>query len=224
MKFDELIDKIIEDFLDREERQRTVGTYFPSELPFCIRRTFFSYKQHKKNDLVSLKLFESGNIFHSWFKNVLFSGYISNLIKSFDYEGSLEFKTDGFAIRGRFDDVIVTEFDNNPILVEIKTMRTLNFIDGVKKHHLMQSNFYLSVMKLKKGFVIYIDRTNLQHKIFEVTQSDELFDEMVKRCKVLHKHLVENKVPFAEAKLNRNMRWNCDYCLYRLECMKEDMK
>ena len=35
---------------------------------------------------------------------------------------------------------------------------------------------------------------------------------------LLHKNLVENTIPFPEAKLNKNIKWMCDWCTYKQEC------
>jgi CRISPR-associated exonuclease Cas4 len=219
-KFEEMIDKIMEDFLTRSVRERQTGKYYPSELHFCIRQLWLSYKQPKMFNIDTLKLFESGSIFHNWFREVIFKGYLNETIKDFDYEGSLVWNDKDIEIRGRFDDIIVVEWESKPILLEVKSSRSLKFTKDVKAHHLMQINFYLSILKLPKGYVIYLDRSNLQHKIFEVKQSSDLFNEVIKRAKMLHKHLTENKIPFPESKLDSKMRWNCDYCLYRMECLK----
>lgn len=223
IKFEELIDKIIEDFLGREAKEREVGVYYPSELPFCVRRNFFLYKKPKEVELFQLKLFEAGNLIHNWFKEVVFKSYMtSNLLKDFSYEGSLKYKGDGFTISGRYDDVILIEWEKEPILIEIKTMRDLRFLTEVKRHHLLQTNFYLNVLKLERGFIIYFERKTLQHKIFEIKKSKELFDEILKRAKELHKHLKENKIPLAEAKFDKKIKWMCNYCQYRLECLRAE--
>lgn len=220
MEFPELLEKIIEDFLEREVREHQIGVYYPSEINYCLRRLYFMYKKPKKFDIATLKVLESGNIFHTWFQDVLLKAYLSDKICSFDYEGCLEHKVNDIVIKGRYDDIIALNFNNEKIILEIKTAKRINFIDKPKEHHVSQLNFYLTMCKLKKGYIIYIDRSTLQHKMFEIEQSDELMKKMEKRALLLHKHLIEGKIPFEEGKIEKGMRWNCDYCNYKAECLE----
>lgn len=221
MKVEELVEKIIADFLNRERRPREVGKYYPSELFHCIRKNYYAYTKPKKFGLDTLKRFEGGILIHNWFRNVLFKGYSSDLITEFDYEESLVHKEDGIEVRGRYDDLVAVDWEKQPILLEVKTTSSLKWVKKPSRHHIGQMNFYLSKLKLKEGHIIYLDKRNLKHKIFKVKQSDELFMEIIKRARLLHKHLTKKKTPFPEAKTNPEMRWFCNYCLYRLECLKD---
>jgi CRISPR/Cas system-associated exonuclease Cas4 (RecB family) len=221
MKFEELIDKMIENFLDEEIKDRKENVFYPSELPFCIRKNYLMHIKPKKYGIAKLKLFEAGNIVHNFFREVIFKSYMTtDLIKDFDYEGSLTFKGDEFEIHGRFDDLIIIEWEEKPMMLEVKTVKDFKFFKEAKDYHKEQLNFYLTIKKLDKGYIIYIDRGNLQHKIFEIKQSDALFNTTVKRATELYKHLKEKKIPLAEAKLDKDKKWMCNYCLYRLECLK----
>lgn len=220
VEFPKLLEKILKDFLEREMRERVIGVYFPSEINYCLRRLYFMYKKPKKFDIETLKIFESGNIFHSWFQNVLLKAYLKDEIHSFDYEVPLEHKVGDVTIKGRPDDIITVSLGGEKLIIEIKTARSIKMIDKPKEHHASQLNFYLTVFGVKNGYIIYIDRSNLQHKIFQMEQSDDMMKKIEKRALLLHKFLVEDKVPFEEGKIEKGMRWNCDYCNYKTECLE----
>jgi len=220
MEFPELFEKIVKDFLDRAKKERKENVFYPSELPYCIRRNYFLYKNPKEIDLETKKIFESGSIVHSWVRDVLFKGFTEMALKDFKWEESLIFKGNDFEIHGRYDDLVAVELHEKPILLEIKTVRSLKYIKEPKRHHVMQLNFYLTVLKLETGYIVYIDRTNLQHKIFKLTKDKRLFDEMLKRAEMLRRALKEKKIPIAEARLDVTKRWQCRYCPYRLECLE----
>jgi len=226
MDFQKALDKIIEEFFDKEIEERKIGVYYPSDLSYpCLRRNYFEYKIPKKYEIAKLKIFQSGDLVHAWFRDVLLKNYLaSDTIKDFDFEGKLSYSGNGFEIRGRYDDYLIFSWDNEPILIEIKTVRDLRWFKEIKKHHLLQLNFYMKVLNIPRGFLIYIDRGTLQHKAFEHKLDENLFQEIVKRAEKLHKFLLEDKLPPPEGKIEKDKKWVCSYCPYRLECLKEEDK
>jgi CRISPR-associated exonuclease Cas4 len=218
----EIIDKAVENFLQRFRKEREENVFYPSELGFCIRRNWYFYKKPKNLEIELLKIFETGNLIHDWFKSVLFSAYAKDIISDFKYEEPLSYKED-FEIRGRYDDIISLKVSGEPVLIELKTVRDIHYVEEVKKHHFMQINFYLITLKLDKGYVVYIDRKDLKYKIFEVKASKEVFNEIIKRARKLFEHLKENKLPLAEAKFDKEKKWECNYCIYSLECKSDEL-
>ena len=224
MNFQQALDKIIEEFFNKEVEERKIGVYYPSDLSYpCLRRNYFEYKIPKKYEVAKLKIFQSGDLVHSWFRDVLFKNYVSSdTLREFDFEGKLSYAGENFEIRGRYDDFIVLKWDNEPILLEVKTVRDLRYFKEIKKHHTMQLNFYMKCLGIGKGFLIYIDRATLEHKVFEHKLDEKLFQEIVKRAEKLHQCLIESKLPPAEGKIEKDKGWICNYCLYRLECLREE--
>ena len=78
----DFIDNLVKEFLGRRIRERKEGVIFPSEIGYCLRRLYYLYKKPKEISFETLKLFESGNIVHGWFVNVLYSSYQKDLITS----------------------------------------------------------------------------------------------------------------------------------------------
>jgi CRISPR-associated exonuclease Cas4 len=218
---EKLLNQAIEEFLRRKIKEREQNVFYPSELSYCLRRNYYLYKKPKELTLEVLKIFESGILVHNWFTNVLMNYFQKGKIKVFDYEGKCDYVEKEFTIKGRFDDIIALELNGETKLIEFKTVRNLDFIDEPKDHHFMQINFYLKFLGLDKGYIVYVDRRNLNLKSFEVFYSEEKFNELIKRARILFEHLKNNKLPFPEARTNKELSWMCSYCPYYDECYEE---
>lgn len=226
---EKIINKIIDDAINRGTKKREEGIYYPSELAFCLRRNYFLYKKPKEVSLRTLKIFEAGNIFHSWFHN-LFEN--SSIVSLHEKEGSLVFDDNGVQIRGRFDDFILLRVDLNSeiyqqlvslgiekyILMEVKTVRNVQFIKKPLMHHAMQLNFYMNRLKLSNALFLYVDRRDMRLKVFRWQYSSKLFERLVDRANKLNHFVINNILPPAEGKNIKVMNWMCRYCHYKSEC------
>jgi CRISPR/Cas system-associated exonuclease Cas4 (RecB family) len=217
----DFIDNLIKEFLGKRIRERKEGIIFPSEIGYCLRRLYYLYKKPKEISFETLKLFESGNIVHGWFVNVLYSSYQKDLIASFNYEQKLEYIENDLKICGRFDDIILIKIGEEKKLIEVKSAKGVDLIDKPKDHHYLQVNFYMKMLNMNKAYIVYISRTNLDMKVFEVSYSEEKFKELIKRAKFLNEHIKNNKLPFQEARLN-NSAWQCRWCEYKNECDRDE--
>jgi CRISPR/Cas system-associated exonuclease Cas4 (RecB family) len=221
MEFKEFLNKAIEDYLRREIETYSIGVYYPSLLWSCIRRQWLMYKKPSELPIGTLKVFESGTMAHKFFTNVLFKSFISSeLIDQFEYEKDLIYEGDGFKILGKFDDLLHFKFENKPVLVEVKTVRDLRFFREVKDHHIMQLQFYMNMIKVPnlEAYLVYLDRGNLEMKIFSVKKDEEAFKKIINRAEKLHYYLTKNEVPIAEAKIDKTKEWMCRYCHYKRLC------
>lgn len=215
----QFLNVVFEDALRRDLRERIIGTYYPSELPYCIRRNYFLYKVPKQVKLSTLKVFEAGTMYHNRFHELLSK---SGLVSSHVSEGNLTFFDGAVTIRGRFDDVIIVETKEEDLkgkfLLETKSVRSLNFISRPKFHHSMQLMFYMNRLHFKEGFLVYIDRRDLRLKVYKVPYNEAIFNEIVGRAIKLNRALLTNTIPEQEAKLKPEIKWQCSYCYYRREC------
>ena len=135
-------------------------------------------------------------------------------------EGKIEKPMEGFRIVGSFDDMIMLK-NKKDIIFEIKSVRSLSRIKEPLSYHVMQINFYMKMLNITDGYIIYIDRRNLQHKMFHIVVSDELFNKLLERAKKLHEHIKNRKIPPAEARLNKNELWQCQLCPFAERCDKD---
>lgn len=213
--------KMIDDFLAREHKPKKLGNYYPSEIGSCLRKLWYSYKypQEVKPDLI--KVFELGNILHDFVVRVLKSEKVKDvsLLKT---EFPIKFPVDDFVISGRVDDLILLKTDNRHVLVEVKSMKDVSFLDEPQNHHSTQLQFYMHATGVHDGLLLYIDKNTLNTKIFEMQHSEEMCRKIVERFRFLHKHLSEGRLPFPEAKAESVMRWMCRHCEYAQKCDLEE--
>jgi hypothetical protein len=220
---EDFLNRLLQEYLERKVKERKGNIFYPSEIPQCLRRTWYFYKKPKKLTFELLKLFQAGNLVHNFLISVFLNSFQRDKIQFFDYEGKVRYTGKNFEIIGRYDDVVMININDEPKLFELKTARNLEFIKEVKPHHFSQINFYLKQLGLEKGWVVYIDRRNLNIRVFEINFSEEKFQELVKRAEILWNHLKENKLPVAEAKVNKSMSWACRYCSFLQECEKDEV-
>lgn len=128
-------------------------------------------------------------------------------------------------ISGRADDLIVVEFTKDRYLVEVKTTDGLR--DKVEKgylprmDHKAQLNLYLKAYPKAKGIILYIDRSDFDMEEFQMDFDEQLYQKTLERAEMLHKAIEERKLPPAEAKQNKDMSWQCNYCIHKAKCDRD---
>ncbi len=217
LDFNKLIDK----HLEREYKPKSIGRYYPSEIGGCIRKTWFSYKNHKPTDSTLTKIFEAGNMLHEFITEVIKSEKNEEieLIKS---ELPIQIKGKDFVISGRIDNLVLVKlFEKNEyhqILVEVKSTKFLP--NEHKKEHEIQLQLYMRALGVHEGIILYIQKDNLQTKTFTIKYKKKMSDKILERFEELHTSLIKDEIPEAEAKKDKDKIWMCDYCSYRKECDK----
>ena len=208
-------DKIIDDYLLKEDKERTIGEYYCSELSNCYRQIWFKFKNPKPVDAATRRIFERGNVMHEFVRNVLARHPDTKVIQSEQSMRIPDTET-GLVIAGRFDNLIEMK-QGESVLVEVKSTKSLDYLTKPYPHHVMQIMPYLLIRKNMKGVILYIDN-NLQIKTFEVAFDWDIFRQVILRARVIHKHLIENTIPPAECKTIEDKKWSCGYCNYAKEC------
>lgn len=213
--------KLIDNHLEREYRPKSIGRYYPSEIAGCMRKTWFSYKNPKQTDVKLARIFEAGNMLHEFITEVIKSEKNPEveLIRS---ELPIEIKEKDFIVSGRIDNLVLVKIDNKLALVEVKSTK---FIPKEhRKEHEIQLQLYMKALGVHEGIILYIQKDNLETKTFPIKFNKKLGDKILERFKELHKALTLDKIPEAEAKLDKEKSWMCEYCNYEGECRKEDGK
>lgn len=216
-------DNVIDNYLKRELRPKEVGRYFPSEAGNCLRKSWYSYKIPRETPKDTIKIFKVGLMLHDFIAEVLSSG-INEDIKLVSTELPFKIDIDGIVISGRIDDIVHAKVESKDYLVEVKTTSDLGYTHAPKEAHIMQLQLYMYAFKILDGIVLYVDKRNLKSKSFEVKYDEKLVELTLNRLKSLHKFLVDNKVPDPEARMFKEMYWQCRDCQYREECYKETPK
>ena len=71
---------------------------------------------------------------------------------------------------------------------------------------------------IENGIILYVQKDNLKTISFPIKQNTALGDKIIERFEILHKSLIENQMPEAEAKASDDDKWMCDYCSWKGEC------
>lgn len=208
---------MIDNHLKRENRPKGIGNYYPSEIGTCMRKVWYSYKfpTEVKPDL--LKIFEVGNIMHDFVVRVLKSEknpHVQLLKSEFPFKETI----DDFVVSGRIDNLILVKADNKEFLVEVKSTGSIDSVAEASPHNIVQLQLYMHFLGIHNGILLYIDKRNLQSKIFLVNYDEKAAEEIIKRFRTLHMFLAKDAMPDPEARESKNTLWMCRYCEYREKC------
>ncbi len=209
--------KMIDNFIKREARQKVAGRYYPSEIGLCLRKTWYSYRFPSELKPELLKIFEVGNILHEFVVDVLKSDKNPevDLLKS---EFPLRFDGNGYIVSGRVDDLILIKEEGKEVLVEVKSTGDISFVDSASPHNKMQLQLYMHITGIKNGILLYIDKRNLQSKVFIIEYDEEEAKKIMQRFDSLHAHLKDEKLPAPEARSSAKSVWQCKMCEFRDRC------
>jgi len=211
---------LINNYLKRELKEKTIGRYYPSEAGNCIRKVFYSYKSPKEVDTELLKVFEAGNILHEFVVHVLESEK-NPQIELLEKESPFTLEIEDIVISGRVDDIIIVKIDNKVYLVEVKSTSTLKYTNEPHEAHIMQLQLYMHAKNIHNGMIIYLEKNTLQTKTFLVDYDSKYAEKAIKRLKDIHQCLKEDKLPIPEARAVYSKGWMCKGCQYREECYKD---
>ena len=218
INFDEMIDN----YLARDSKPKQEGRYYPSEIGSCLRKVWYSYKHpiEVKPDLI--KIFEVGNIMHDFVTKVLQSEKNPHveLLKS---EVPFRLEIDDFTISGRIDDLLLVKEDGKNVLIEVKSSKNIFYQNEPSHSHVMQLQLYMYATGEHTGVVLYVDKSNLQTKAFEVEYNEATALQIIERFKRLHAALQNNTLPADEAKLARELNWLCRFCEYKDKCDRNEI-
>lgn len=214
---------MIDNHLKREHKTKGIGRYYPSEIGMCLRKTWYSYKfpMEMKPDL--LKIFEVGNIMHDFVVHVLKSEknpHVQLLKSEFPFQETI----DDFTISGRIDNLLLIKASGKEILVEVKSTGDIGFVREAAPHNVVQLQLYMHLVGVHNGILLYIDKKNLQSKVFVVDYKKEEAEKILERFKLLHGALTEDKMPEPEARSASKTLWMCRFCEYRDKCYAETPK
>jgi CRISPR/Cas system-associated exonuclease Cas4 (RecB family) len=221
LDFDQLIDK----HLFRESKAKSVGRYYPSEIGKCMRNVWYSYNHPLEVKPELRRVFEMGNILHDFVIDVLRdsrNGDVKLLQAEMPFKVSFDEGAEEFVVSGRIDDLLLIEADKKQVLIEVKSSKTLRYMRGPMAHHKTQLQFYMYATGVHDGLLLYIDKSTLQTKSFEVPFSDEHAKRIIEKFRALHKHLKEGTLPAPESKKDAESKWMCGYCEYADRCSKEE--
>lgn len=209
--------ELVENYLRRESKARSVGRYYPSEAGSCLRKSWYSYNIPREVDMDLIKVFEAGNLVHDFIVNVLMSEKNPH-IELLNKEIPFEMKVGDIVISGRIDDIILVKIDGIVYIVEVKSTSSIRMTEKPNDGHVYQIQLYMHHAGIHNGVILYVEKNTLQSKAFEVRYDMEMAGVAIERIKAVHAFLMENKLPKPEARMRESMRWQCKKCQYFDEC------
>jgi CRISPR/Cas system-associated exonuclease Cas4 (RecB family) len=215
--FDGLIDK----HLIRERRPKSVGRYYPSEIGRCIRKVWYTYNYPTEIEPELRRVFELGNILHDFVVEVLKSDKTPE-VELLQAEMPFKFPFNDFLISGRIDDLMLLKTGKKKVLVEVKSSKSVKRIKKPMQHHKTQLQFYMYATRVHNGVLLYVDKSTLETKSFEVKFSPKRGKQILNKFRALHKHLTKGSLPVAEAKKQKETKWMCGYCEYKHKCGRNE--
>lgn len=212
-------DNAIDNYLRRGVKQKKVGKYYPSEIGYCLRKLWFSYRYPKETDKELAKVFQMGNLIHDFIVDVLKSEKNPH-IELVEKEMPISQEVEGFMINGRIDNLITLSGSGRKILVEVKSSGSL-LMEKPKQEHVFQIQVYMDILKVNDGVILYVDKSKLRTKAFFLTLDEKVVKEAMARFKNLDYHLKTERIPRPEAKEDPSKGWMCSGCEYSKECGHE---
>ena len=209
--------KMIDNYLFREQSPKKPGRYYPSEIGMCLRKVWYSYRFPQKIEPRLLKVFELGNILHDFAVKVMQSNKNPE-VELLQYEMPIKLEVEDFLISGRVDDLLLLKADGKNVLVEVKSCKSVEFIHGPQPHHATQLQLYMHITGVHNGVLLYIDKSSLDSRVFTVAYNPVTASSIILRFKSLHAALLGNTLPEAEAKKNSEMSWLCRFCEHKAFC------
>lgn len=213
--------QMVTNHVERTSRPKSPGRYYPSEIGSCLRKVWYSYKYPQQIQPELLKIFEVGNMLHGFVVEVLKSEK-NEEVQLLQSEFPLKIEAKDFTISGRVDDLILVKTSGKTIVIEVKSTKSLAYVNQANQAHEMQLQLYMHATGIHNGIILYIDKSNLQSKQFEIEYSEQQVKGILERFSQLHQLITSNLLPIDEAKKDINKQWLCRYCEYSQKCEKNE--
>lgn len=199
----EILKTALEQYTPQEKRK--VGVYFPSDITFCPRATYYSYLYQVPATIDDLKNFKIGIAFHELVEEALERYQANNPdVKVQNEIPNLEYKDSrGFVMRGRLDSLVEKSnikglvIGDKQYIVEFKSTSSFRKISQPFLEHILQLNFYLYFFPKAEGRIVYINKSraldNIHFKEFKGFYfNQEQFDQLLNIAYSIHKALTQN--------------------------------
>jgi CRISPR-associated protein Cas4 len=203
------IDEAINNSLKSEVEKPSIGVYRPSLLSACMLRQWYIYTRGLAISEEKAGIFKIGELFHSFLENALKTSRIEVLAVEAPIQILVPLQPTPLWINGKAD--VLVEVGNEKYVVEFKSIRCLP--RQALRHHVEQLNLYLAALNCQNGFIIYLEKSALKHRVFPVKFEQTIFNGLLERAQRLHKALMAGEKPKPDAE-----PWECRFCEFKNEC------
>jgi len=163
-----------------------INTIHLEEVVSCLRRSYF-------DRIDPIEQVKSG-----------FNQLLSGFLQKMDYGGkSGEYDLEDIKLKGKADMMV----DDAAIIFR----PTFDFPENPKASDLLYLNACLWIFNKVDGIIVYLTGDRKEES-FSVTKSKKMFEETVRRVRVLHDMLEAKKIPIIEPS------HECDSCQYYERC------
>jgi CRISPR/Cas system-associated exonuclease Cas4 (RecB family) len=77
---------------------------------------------------------------------------------------------------------------------------------------------YLHAENLKRGYVVYVNKDDMQVRVFELLYDDDMFNHIMSEARYLYFCLQNKKLPPKQPKFT----WECNLCLFADICRQNE--
>jgi CRISPR/Cas system-associated exonuclease Cas4 (RecB family) len=216
------INQIIDQHLaNKPQHARHPHTYYPSSASTCLRKQYYNQKHPTEHEPKTLRIFEAGNIIHDWITRVLTASPLVELLceeRSF----TLTIPDTEAVIHGRLDNMIRLKGEEEDIIVDVKSTKTLDFVqDEPQPDHVNQVMLYLKAFRVKKGAILYVEKNTLATKTHEFEFDSAVYDKLIDSVKRLDNMILEDVLP--PKTTDQSQKWKCRFCSYTGKCRKDEV-
>ena len=176
------------------------NTYSVTDLLYCIRKTYY-----KKTNPKPITLEQAFNLY----RGKVFDQLWTPLFKHNQVRTTYRCKNIPITISGKYDFI-----DENGVLVDLKTAKSLYFINEPGTEYIKQVRFYGWLNSIEKAKILYIDFGDAKAFEVEVGDCNELLNELEDKATQLYYALKTNTAPTKPVTAS----WLCQKCDYKEEC------
>jgi CRISPR/Cas system-associated exonuclease Cas4 (RecB family) len=122
-------------------------------------------------------------------------------------------------ITGRID-TLITPMSGEPYLLEFKSVSDLAFKKKlqIQLSHKYQTMLYLHSAGLKQGYIVYINKEDMQVKVFPLAYDAGMFDHIMCDARYLYRCLLDKQLPPKRPMFD----WECNLCIFSDICKQHE--
>lgn len=176
-----------------------------TELLYCLRKAYFSRTQKKPLGLESAWFIYRGSMLdEAW----------TPLFRRNQVRCTYRLKNAPAVIVGKYD---FLDGENSDTIYDLKTTKSLHFINEAKEEHIKQVRFYAWLNAIPKARLLYVDFGDVKAFDVEVGDCSDLLYELDGKATKLYWALQKGKPPE-----DSGPKWMCKegVCEYYEECQK----